>query len=386
MTMNILIAPDKFKDALSALDICTFLEKGIQNTFPDAKCILLPLADGGEGTLESLKTNLKGNFIEIETSDPLFRKIKASYLYVDNTKTAIVEMARASGIELVATTDRNCLKTTSLGTGKLIKDAIQKGAKEIILTVGGTATNDAGIGIASALGFIFLDEKGNEILPIGKNLIKIKEIDTSNVDEALSKIKFTIATDVTNPFYGENGAAHVFARQKGADDEGIKQLDLGLRNFAEVLEKHFKQNPQKLTGSGAGGGVSGGLAVLLNAQIISAASWILDINKIPDLLKKADILITGEGKVDSQTWDGKLISQLLKQANEMNVPVIIICGTLQDVPMITQQTGILYATSILECPISLPEALAQTSQLIENQGILLGKLLSMKHFQIINDK
>ena len=373
--MKILIAPDKFKDALSAGDICAFLEKGILTTFPEANCTLLPLADGGEGTLESLNTNLKGEFINIETTDPLQRKISATYLFVEKTKTAIIEMARASGIESLLLKERNCLRTSSYGTGILIKNAIQKGAKEIILTVGGTATNDAGMGIASALGFKFLDENEQVLTPIGENLIKVKKVDNSNALEKLSDVKFTIATDVTNPFYGQTGAAYVFARQKGADDDGIQFLDNGLQNFAEVLENQFGQNPQNLVGSGAGGGVSGGLSVLLNAQIISAASWILDINNTEELLKNSDILVTGEGKVDSQTWDGKLISQLLEKANQDNVPVIIICGTLQDIPTVAKQKGVLYATSILNAPISLEQALKQTPQLVENQGMLLGNLL-----------
>ena len=373
--MKILIAPDKFKDALSAGEICIFLEKGIVTTFPEAKCTLLPLADGGEGTLESLNKNLKGEFINVETTDPLQRKISATYLFVEKTKTAIIEMARASGIELLLPIERNCLKTSSYGTGMVIKNAIGKGAENIILTVGGTATNDAGMGIASALGFIFFDENEQILAPIGENLIRVDKVGTANILKGLSNLKFTIATDVTNPFYGESGAAHVFARQKGADNEGIQFLDKGLQNFAEVLEKQFGQNPQNLIGSGAGGGVSGGLAVLLNAQIISAASWILEINNTEKLLKNSDILITGEGKVDSQTWDGKLISQLLAKANQANVPVIIICGTLQDIPTVAKQKGVLYATSILNAPISLEQALKETPQLVENQGILLGNLL-----------
>jgi glycerate kinase len=373
--MKILIAPDKFKDALNAGDICTFLEKGILTTFPEAQCTLLPLADGGEGTLESLNTTLKGEFIIVETTDPLQRKVSATYLFVEKTKTAIIEMARASGIELLLPQERNCLKTSSYGTGMLIGNAIQKGANEIILTVGGTATNDAGMGIASALGFDFLDEDEQILTPIGENLIRVDKVETAKILKGLSKVKFTIATDVTNPFYGKSGAAHVFARQKGADDEGIQFLDNGLKNFAEVLEKQFNQNPQNLVGSGAGGGVSGGLAVLLNAEIISAASWILEINNTEELLKNTDILITGEGKVDSQTWDGKLISQLLEKANQANVPVIIICGTLQDIPTVAKQKGVLYATSILNAPISLEKALKETPQLLENQGMLLGNLL-----------
>jgi glycerate kinase len=374
--MNILIAPDKFKDALSAFEICQCLKKGILQTFPNANCTLLPLADGGEGTLESINAVLESNFITLKVLDPFLRTISASYLYIEEKQIAIIEMARASGIELVEPKSRNCLKTSSYGTGQLINHAFQRGAKQIILTVGGTATNDAGIGIASALGYKFLDENGRDLIPFGENLIKIKSIDSSKVSPDLLKVKFTIATDVTNPFHGYKGAAYVFARQKGADEQGIKILDTGLENFAEVLTNSFGINPQNLIGSGAGGGVAGGLTCILNAEIISAASWIIEINKIAEILTKTDILITGEGKIDSQTWDGKLISQLLKTAETSKVPVILICGTLQDIEFIAQQSGILYATSILKNPISLKEALLETAVSVENQGALLGLLLS----------
>lgn len=374
--MNILIATDKFKDALPASSVCNFLKKGILQTFPDANCSLLPLADGGEGTLESLQTALGGVFKNVKVFDPYFRNIIAPYLYLEDSKIAVIEMARASGIELIEPKDRNCLKTTSYGTGQQIIDAIKNGAREIILTVGGTATNDAGIGIASALGFKFLDEQNREVIPIGENLTKITQICTTYLFESLSEVKFTIATDVTNSFYGEKGAAYVFARQKGAADDDIILLDEGLRKFATVLENNYFNNPQSLIGAGAGGGVAGGLACLLNAEIISAASWILQINKFSQLLENNVILITGEGKVDSQTWDGKLISEILIMAQNAKVPVVVVCGTLQGINEIVAQPAVLYATSILKEPLTLPEAIKQSPQLIENQGILLGKLLS----------
>ena len=379
--MNILIAPDKFKDALSATEICHFLQKGILQTFPKAHCTLLPLADGGEGTLESLNSNFKGEFIYQTVQNPLFEAVSASYLYIPQNQTAVVEMARASGIELLIPAKRNCLKTSSFGTGQLIKEAIQKGAKEIFLTVGGTATNDAGMGIASALGFRFLAKDGSILQAIGENLIAVASIDSSQVPAEVFDTKFTIATDVTNPFFGESGAAYVFAKQKGANEEGIQLLDKGLQNMAQVLERDFGTNPQTLVGSGAGGGVAGGLAVLLNANIISAASWILEINRVDDLLEKTNVLVTGEGKVDSQTWDGKLISQLLSKAEAKAVPVIIVCGTLQDVEIVAKQKSVLYATSILQGPSTLENALANTPQLLENQGMLLGKMLSSISFK-----
>jgi glycerate 2-kinase len=229
--MKILIATDKFKDSQTAQQICEGLKKGIQKTIPTAVCETLPLADGGEGTLETLHLVLGGQFIDCQVNDPLFRPIKAQYLWIESTQTAIVEMARASGIELLQKSERNALKTSTFGTGELILDAIKKGAKKIVLTVGGSATNDGGIGMASALGYQFLDENDNPLKPIGENLIKIKSIDKSLINNNLQDIHFTVATDVTNPFYGNNGAAHVFGRQKGADDLGIELLDKGLENL-----------------------------------------------------------------------------------------------------------------------------------------------------------
>ncbi|CAH0997747.1 Glycerate 3-kinase [Emticicia aquatica] len=374
--MNILIAPDKFKDAASAIDVCIALKKGILNTFPSAKCSLLPLADGGEGTLESIAMVLGADWKYIEVLDPLFRPVSACYLYIPEKKIAIIEMARASGIELLTPKERNCLITSSYGTGILIKDAIKIGAEEIVITVGGTATNDAGIGIASALGFRFFDKNNQELPPIGENLIKIDKIDDNNVLEKIKTIKFIIATDVENPFYGNKGAAFVFARQKGADDAAIIDLNSGLFSFAKLLDKFSNINPQDIAGSGAGGGVGGGLACLFNAQIISAAEWILTLNNVSEVITENQILITGEGKVDSQTWDGKLISKLLQMADNAKVPVMIICGTLQDIDILALQNNIIYANSILNKPMTLDDALTNTNTLIEQQGILLGKLLS----------
>lgn len=379
--MKILIAPDKFKDAASAADICIALQKGILQTFPSAICTLAPLADGGEGTLESIALALHAEWVVCSTKDPFFNKIEAKYLFIPSKKMAVIETARASGIELVKPQKRNCLLTSSIGTGILIKDAIQKGAKEIILTVGGTATNDAAIGIANALGFEFLNKNGETLTPIGRNLLEIHQIDDKNVVFDKNEISFTIATDVENPFYGQKGAAFVFARQKGADDSGIELLDYGLKNYASILHKYSSINPQSIAGSGAGGGIGGGMAALFNAKIISAADWIIRLNDIEKHISESQILITGEGKVDSQTWDGKLISRLLNLASNYHVPVIAICGTLQDVELIAQKPNVLYATSILQAPISLKKALKETHQLVEQQGLLLGKLLQRISFR-----
>ena len=373
--MNILIATDKFKDSQTAFQVGEGLKKGILKTFPTAICETVPLADGGEGTLEALQIVLGGKFVTCEVQDPLFRKIQAKYLWIASTQTAVVEMARASGIELLKPNERNALITSTFGTGQLILDAFQKDTREIILTVGGSATNDGGIGMAVALGYVFLDENHQELKPIGENLLKICSIDKSKIHPSISNIKFTVATDVINPFYGENGAAKIFAKQKGADEKSIELLNKGLENLAQLFQKTFHLNIQQKQGSGAGGGIGGGAMAFLNAKICSAADWILDIMDIDSKLKSANVLITGEGKIDSQTWQGKLISRLLERANKYHVPTILVCGTMQDLNHILAQEGVMYATSILNEPMSLEKAIENTSQLIEYQGNMLGKML-----------
>jgi glycerate 2-kinase len=373
--MKILIATDKFKDSLTAKEVCEGLMKGILRTFPSAEIETLPLADGGEGTLETLQSVWGGEFVSCEVQDPLSRKISANYLWIEEKATAIIEMARASGIELLKPNERNCLITSTYGTGELIKDAIEKGAKEIILTVGGSATNDAGIGMASALGYKFLDKSGKILEPIGKNLIEIFKINTQNTHPKLSKTKFIVATDVSNPFYGKEGAAIVFSPQKGADSQAVIDLDLGLRNISELIKKEFNIDLQTISGSGAGGGIGGGAVAFLKAEIKSAAQWILEINQIESKLESVDLLITGEGKIDSQTWQGKLISQLVLQAEKAEKAVILVCGTLQDVETIIAQKGVLFASSIINEPLNLEKALENSLELVENHGALLGKML-----------
>ena len=373
--MKILIATDKFKDSLTALEVCEGLKQGILHTFPTVEIEILPLADGGEGTLETLQTVWGGQFISCEVKDPLSRKINANYLWIEEKQTAIIEMARASGIELLKQNERNCLITSTYGTGELINNALEKGAKEIILTVGGSATNDAGIGMASALGYEFLDKFDCILEPIGKNLSEIFTIISKNIHPKLLQTKFTVATDVSNPFYGNEGAAYVFSPQKGADNQAVESLDLGLQNVNQLIKKDFNIDLQTISGSGAGGGIGGGAVAFLKAEIKSAAQWILEINQIENKLTGADILITGEGKIDSQTWHGKLISQLVLQAKITQTPVILICGTLHDVESIIDQDGILFASSILNEPMSLAKALENAVVLVENHGKLLGKLL-----------
>ena len=374
--MNILIAPDSFKDSLAAPLVCEYLQRGLLSTFPAANCQLLPLADGGEGTLETLATALSGEFIDCAAPDPLFRPRRASYLWLPATQTAVVEMARASGLELLTAAERDATHTTTLGTGELLAHALAQGARHLVLTVGGSATNDAALGLATALGFEFWDEAGQPVLPTGANLGRIRRIGTARVHPRLAQVSCRVVTDVTNPFYGPTGAAHVFAAQKGADAVAIAHLDAGLRHFAGVLLTTFGTDVQQVPGSGAGGGVGGGAACFLRAEITSAADWILEITGAADRLQAADLLITGEGRIDAQTWHGKLLARLLALAAQHRVPVVLVCGTLHDADAVLADPNVRFATSILTEPLPLAEALRRTPELLEIQGKLLGRLLA----------
>ncbi|MDF7813054.1 glycerate kinase [Hymenobacter sp. YC55] len=374
--MNILIAPDSFKDSLAAPLVCEHLRRGLQETFPAAHCQLLPLADGGEGTLETLAAVLGGEFIECTVHDPLFRLVQAHYLWLPVTATAVVEMAQASGLEKLTAAERDASQTTTLGTGELVADALTRGARHLVLTVGGSATNDAGVGLATALGYIFYDENNEPVPPIGANLARIRRIDSREVHPRLAEVSCRVVTDVTNPFHGPMGAAHVFAAQKGADTATIAHLDAGMRHFAALLHSTFNVDLQQLPGSGAGGGMGGGAACFLRAEISSAADWILDVTRVADLLQASDLLITGEGRIDAQTWQGKLLARLLALATHYQVPVMLVCGTLHNADAVLADPNVLYATSILPEPLPLADALARTPELLETQGKLLGRLLS----------
>lgn len=374
--MRILIAPDKFKDACSAAEVCTYLTNGLRKVLPISVPILsLPLADGGEGTLDALAAITPLHFEHVQTQDALGRPILAKYARLLNENCAVIEMAQASGLQQLAPQERSATLSSSFGTGILLRDAVEKGCKHILLTVGGTATNDGGMGIAQALGIRFLDKNGKELEPIGQNLSSVSSIDTSGLCYDPTAIRLEIATDVNNLLFGLNGAAFVYAAQKGASIHQIAELDDGLQHFCTILTQEGYESPEYLIGAGAGGGVAAALVPLLHATICSATDWLLQYYQLDQKMQKGDILITGEGKVDRQTWEGKLICALTRVATLSNTPVCVICGTLEDVESIPQSLRLQYLSSIIHRPITLQEALSETPQLLEEQGIILGYLL-----------
>ena len=326
MGKKILIATDKFKGSMTSEVAGFAIAKGISQVMPDAHTEVLPIADGGDGFSAVLKSYLHTKTIRVSSVDPLFRKIKAHYEWDEKSRTAIIELAVASGLVLLDNKERNPMNTSTFGTGLVIKHAIGKGAKKVILGIGGSATNDGGLGVASAMGFQFLDKEGNELKPIGASLNKIATI---NKPLNISKIKFIIACDVNNPLYGKKGAAYVYAQQKGASEEMIVELDAGLHNLSTTLLKATSKNISKIPGSGAAGGVSSILLSYFKVEMKSVLDLVMEHSGILKRLKKTDLLITGEGRIDHQSLQGKVVGALVAMASKNNKPVLLVCGQAQ---------------------------------------------------------
>ncbi len=321
---KIVIAPDKFKGSLSGIEFCNIVENELLEICNNTDIVKLPLADGGDGTVEVINYYLKGYIRKVEVEGPLNRKVLASYYYSPGNKFAFIEMAEASGLKLLNKNDYNPLKTSTYGTGELILDAINQGAKHIILGIGGSATNDAGIGMAKALGYRIMDSNSKELKGTGEDLINISSIDSSNINPKLKEIKFEIACDVNNPLYGLNGAAYIYAPQKGADTKMVKALDKGLQNFNCIAKNEFNKDLQIISGAGAAGGLGAGCILFLNATLKSGIDLIMGIAQFNKHISNADWIITGEGKLDKQTLSGKVISGIIKSTTQQKVAIF--CG------------------------------------------------------------
>ncbi len=321
--MNILIASDKFKGSLSAIQVCNAISKGLKRKHHIVTTSIQPMADGGEGSLSILKQSLSLETKIIETVDPLYRKIDAPYYFSGHK--AFIELADASGLILLKEEDRNPIHTSSYGTGIMIKNAIKSGFTELQLFLGGSATNDAGIGIASALGYIFLDRSGKVLDPIGHSLVLIDRIIEPR-DNKYNNIVFKIVCDVENPLYGPNGASYVYAPQKGASSHEVKILDQGLKHYNLLIQEQFKIDLQTTKGTGAAGGIPASILPFFNAEIISGFDLIADLTELEIKIKQADHVISGEGKLDNQSLQGKVISGIAKLCKKYNKPLTLIVG------------------------------------------------------------
>jgi len=327
--VRIIIAPDKYKGSLTAKEACEAIRKGIKDIYPETETIELPMADGGNGTAFILAEASGGKMISCNVHDPLNRIISSSFGISGDGKTAFVEMAAASGIQLLLPEERNCYYTSTFGTGELILAAMNKAAQKIILCIGGSATNDAGIGMAAALGYQFMDSDDNLLEPIGKNLQFIHRIDDSNAHTSLRKIEFEVACDVDNPLAGPNGAAWIYGPQKGANECELRQLNKGLEQFAFVVQEKYSVSVLNIPGSGAAGGLGAGAIIFLHAKLRRGIEIVLNFLCFEKLLKSSNLIITGEGKLDSQSLNGKVIQGIAQLAAAYKIPVIAIAGSVE---------------------------------------------------------
>ncbi|MCB0550098.1 MAG: glycerate kinase [Phaeodactylibacter sp.] len=374
--MKILIAADSFKDALPALEVCQAMARGLRRALPQSETILFPMADGGEGTAEILTYHSRGQWVEKEVNDPFFRPVTAGYGLSGDGRTAFIEMAAASGLPLLKPEERSALRTTTFGTGELLLDAIQRGATKILLGIGGSATNDAGMGMAAALGYRFFDEKGERLPATGENLAKASTIDNSHLLADLEGVEVEVLCDVDNPLFGEKGAAYVYAPQKGADADDVALLDKGLRHFALLLENKFGEDFAAVPGAGAAGGLGAGAMAFLGGRLRPGIEAVMDFTRFEDQLQDVQLILTGEGKVDRQTLHGKLIFGITRRARVAGIPVVALCGAMLASPEEIEAIGLKAAFSIQNRPVSLEEALKETAQGLERTAFHVGRLIS----------
>ena len=328
--MKIVLAPDSYKNSLTAKQVAQSMKKGFAKVYPDAEFVNVPMADGGEGTVQSLVDARNGQMVTETVVNPLGNKTQAQYGLIDDGQVAVIEMAQASGIQFINQFTQNPYVTTTFGTGELIKSAIQKGAKTIIIGIGGSATNDGGAGMAQALGAHLLDDKGEELQYGGAMLKKLDHIDISEMLPELKDVKVVIASDVTNPLTGENGASHVFGPQKGANPEMVDFLDEALSHYADVLKRDLGKDLEQTPGAGAAGGLGAGLLAFTNSQMRSGVDIVVDYTGLKNIVQDADVVITGEGQIDFQTKFGKTpigVAKATKAVN-LNATVIAIAGSV----------------------------------------------------------
>jgi glycerate 2-kinase len=356
--MKVIIAPDSFKESLSALEVANAIEKGFRDIFPEAEYVKIPMADGGEGTVQSLVDATGGRIVKTEVTGPLGDRVKAFFGVLGDGKTAVIEMAAASGLHLVPSEKRNPLVTTTRGTGELILAALDEGAEHIIIGIGGSATNDGGAGMIQALGGRLLDRHGQEIGLGGGSLSELADIDLSGLDVRLKHVKIEVACDVDNPLTGPKGASAVFGPQKGATPEMVATLDKNLHHYADVIERVLGKQVKDIPGAGAAGGLGAGLLAFLEAELKRGVEIVLETVKFHERIQDASLVITGEGRIDGQTIFGKTPIGVAKAAKRYNIPVIAIAGSVSDDSDVVLSHGIDALYSIVPGIIPLEKALA----------------------------
>lgn len=359
------LAPDSFKGSMTAKQVCDAMERGIKKVLPDAECIKIPMADGGEGTMQSLVDATSGTIYEIEVTGPSGKPVKARYGIMGDGKTAAIEMASASGLHLVNKDTRNPLITTTYGTGELVKACLDNGIKRIILGIGGSATNDGGAGFAQALGVKLLDAEGKELAFGGSSLADLDKIDISSIDSRLKDVEIEVACDVTNPLCGDTGASFVFGPQKGATPEMVKTLDNALQHYASTIKDQLGKKVKDIPGAGAAGGLGAGLLAFTNAKLEKGVNIVINYTGLRDAIKKADLVFTGEGGIDFQTQYGKTPYGVAQAAKTENKKVVAIAGYIGE--GINQLYGLGFGAilGIMPGAMSIEEALEKGEENVE---------------------
>lgn len=363
--MKFVLAPDSFKESMTSIEACDAMERGIKKIIKDATCIKVPMADGGEGTVKALAVATGGIIKKAKVKDPLGNTIEASFGILGNSKTAVIEMAEASGLALIDNEKRNPMITTTYGTGELIKEALDCGVESIIIGIGGSATNDGGAGMLQALGVKLLDENSNELSFGGGELSKLKRIDISNLDKRLKDIKIEVACDVENTLCGESGASFVFGPQKGATEEMVINLDNNLKHFSEKIKEYLGKDIENVKGSGAAGGLGAALLAFLDAKLKSGIELVIKYTELEEKLKEADYLLTGEGSIDNQTIYGKTLMGVSSVAKRQGVKTIAFGGRVLDGIDELYKLGVTSIFSITPAVITLEEALGNGSANLE---------------------
>jgi len=363
--MKIVIAPDSFKGSLTAIEAAKAIEKGVKNVLQEAETVLVPVADGGEGTMTSLVAATNGRIVEVKVKGPLLTPVQAAYGILGDELTCIIEMASASGICLVDSAHLNPMQATTYGTGQLIRKALDDGFRKFILAIGGSATNDGGSGMLQALGMKLLDSAGLPIGYGGAELSDITSIDESNFDSRIAESEFLIATDVQNPFVGKNGASHIFGPQKGATPEMVETLDHNLSHWADLIEQKTGIRLHDMPGAGAAGGIGGAFQAFFPTKTKRGIDIVIEFSRLVENLEQADFVFTGEGQIDFQTASGKTPMGVAEAAKKIGIPVFALTGSIGKGIDVLYEHGITSVHSIINAPMSLQEAIDRGAELLE---------------------
>jgi len=376
--MKIVIAPDSFKESLSAAEVCRAIEAGIRSYFHDAELVGIPMADGGEGTVETLVETTRGVIHNVVVTGPLGLPVSSFFGILGDGKTAVIEIAGASGLPLVPDTKRNPLLTTTYGTGELIKHALDKGCRDFIIGLGGSATNDGGVGMAQALGGAFVDKNRRQVGFGGGALRDIEKIDLSGLDSRIKACTFRVACDVSNPLYGKTGAAAVFGAQKGATPAMILTLDENLIYLAELIKRDLGMDVATAPGAGGGGGLGAGLIAFCGARLEKGIAIVIEAVKLKEKITGADLIITGEGQMDFQSCNGKTPYGVAMAAREQGIPVIALVGAMGSGAEIMFDYGVNSIFSIVDKPMSSEESMANAAALLASTANRVMRALDLR--------